>query len=125
MTPVAKKLSNADLADVAAFFGGNNAYASLLGSYQLAGDEHGMLLVRRGDSARQLPACNACHGNHVGGPIETPTLAGQRQGYLLRQLNAFASGQRQNDLFGRMRMIARKLTPAEREEVTRSYQGTL
>lgn len=125
MTPVARKLTETDLADVAAFFSHDNVNASLLGPYQLAGDEQGINLVRRGDSTRQLPACNACHGSHVGGPLETPTLAGQRQDYLLRQLDDFASGARHNDLFGRMRTIAAKLTPAERRAVTRSYQGLL
>jgi cytochrome c553 len=125
MSPVARKLADTDLADIAAFFGRDNVDTSLLDTYRLAGDEHGIELVRRGDPSRQLPACNSCHGNHVGGPLETPTLAGLRQAYILRQLNNFASGARRNDLFGRMRNIARKLTPEEKEEVARTYQGVL
>jgi cytochrome c553 len=125
MSPVARKLSEYQLADVAAYFGHNDAHASLLAGYQLGGDEHATDLIRRGDSSRQLPACNACHGDHVGGPLEAPTLAGQRQDYLLRQLDGYARGARRNDLFGRMRTIAGKLTPTERKEVARAYQGVL
>lgn len=125
MTPVVQQLNELQMGDVASYFGHNNAYASLLGPYQLAGERHAAELIQRGDPSRQLPACNSCHGNHVGGPIETPTLAGQRREYLLRQLNAYASGERRNDIFGRMRSVARKLTPAEREEVARAYEGVL
>jgi hypothetical protein len=45
----------------------------------------------------------SCHGAHAGGPIETPTLAGQGQEYLLAQLTAFANGDRHNDIYNRMR----------------------
>src|SRR5579885_3406486 len=41
-------------------------------------------------SLRGIPACASCHGAHAGGPIETPTLSGQRQEYLAAQLSAFA-----------------------------------
>jgi cytochrome c553 len=125
MTPVVQKLNEIQMADVAAFLGGNNAYASLLSRYQLAGDPRATEIIRRGDPARRLPPCNSCHGNHVGGPIETPTLAGQRAPYIVRQLNAYAAGERRNDIYGRMRGIAAKLTPTEREAIARSYQGVL
>lgn len=125
MTPVVGQLNDLQMADVAAYLGRNNAYASLLGPYKLEGDAHVLELITRGDSARHLPSCNSCHGNHVGGPIETPTLMGQQHAYLLLQLNSFANGSRRNDVFGRMRGIARKLTPEERDAVTGAYEGVL
>lgn len=125
MTPVARRLADTDLADIAAFFGNDVTAVSLRAPYQLAGDEKAIELIRRGDSSRQLPACNSCHGNHVGGPLETPALAGLRMDYMVRQLDDFASGKRRNDLFGRMRTIAGKLTPDERKAVARAYQGVL
>ena len=82
-------------------------------------------LANEGDSHRRLPACLACHVNNSGGPIETPVITGQMQDYLLVQLNAFASGQRKNDVYGRMRDVSRKLTPREREALARYFQGTL
>lgn len=125
MTSVVSQLDELQMADVASYLSRNNAYASLLGRYSLAGDEHALALITRGDSARQLPSCNSCHGNHVGGPIETPSLMGQQRAYLLLQLNNYASGSRRNDVFGRMRSIARKLTPEERDAVARAYEGVL
>jgi cytochrome c553 len=80
-------------------------------------------LVEDGDPVRGLPACASCHGVRAGGPIETPTLSGQRQEYLLAQLQDYLKGQRHNDVYARMRTIAAKLTPDEMDRVTRYYAG--
>ena len=78
-----------------------------------------------GDSRRRIPACLSCHLNGVGGPIETPVIIGQSREYMIQQMNAYASGARKNDVYGRMRDISKKLTPQEREELARYFQGTL
>jgi hypothetical protein len=59
----------------------------------------------------------------AGGPIETPTLAGQREEYLLAQLQAYAKGERHNDVYTRMRGIAAKLKPDEMARIARYYSG--
>ena len=82
-------------------------------------------LAWEGDSRRRIPACLSCHTNGVGGPIETPVIIGQSREYMVAQLNAYADGARKNDVYGRMRDIARKLTPEEREQLARYFQGTL
>jgi cytochrome c553 len=71
--------------------------------------------------SRGIPGCASCHGAHAGGPIETPTLAGQRQEYLLSQLTAFAKGDRHNDIYNRMRGIAAKLRKDEIEKLAEYY----
>ena len=81
-------------------------------------------LVERGDPARGLPACNACHGVTAGGPIETPTLSLQSQNYLAQQLHAFKSGDRHNDIYTRMRSIASMLTDQEIEGLAKFYATT-
>ena len=48
-----------------------------------------------------------------GGPIETPVLAEQRDEYLIQQLKLYASGERRNDVYARMRLIASRLTEDE------------
>jgi hypothetical protein len=40
-------------------------------------------------------------------------------------LEAYANGTRRNDVYGRMRDISRKLTPEEREQLARYFEGTL
>ena len=125
MTPVAQKLAVADLANVAAYYAFESRAYAAIGSRELLGDAEIERLANEGDSRRRLPACLSCHVNNAGGPIETPVITGQSEEYLLAQLNAFASGQRKNDVYGRMRDVARKLTPQERAALARYFQGTL
>jgi cytochrome c553 len=125
MTPVAQKLSITDLANVSAYYAAASKEYAAIGQRELIGDAPIEKLAKEGDSRRRIPACLACHVNNAGGPIETPVITGQPQSYLLLQMNNFASGQRQNDVYGRMRDISRKLTPEERAELARFFQGTL
>jgi cytochrome c553 len=125
MTEVARKLAVGDLASIAAYFAGASKEYASLGSRDLSGGEEIVRLAWEGDTRRRIPACMSCHTNGVGGPIETPTLAGQEREYLVAQLNAYSAGTRKNDVYGRMRDIAKKLTPQEREQLARYFQGTL
>lgn len=125
MTPVAQTLASTDLASVAAYYSAASKEYAAIGKRQLLGEMEVVQLANEGDSHRRLPACLACHVNNSGGPIETPVITGQDEYYLLAQLNAFASGQRKNDVYGRMRDVASKLTPEERAELARYFQGTL
>ena len=57
--------------------------------------EAGEALVRRGDPARGLPACNDCHGAQMTGLAPfVPGLLGLPRDYLNAQLGAWRSGQR-------------------------------
>lgn len=125
MTNVSKQLAPADLAAVAAHFAAASKQYAAIGSRDLVGEIEIEKLANEGDSRRRIPACLSCHVNGVGGPIETPVIIGQTQEYMLKQLNAYADGTRSNDVYGRMRSISRKLTPQEREELARYFQGTL
>jgi len=125
MTGVAKQLAPADLAAVAAYFSAASKEYAAIGARDLIGEAHIERLAREGDSSRRLPACLSCHINGVGGPIETPVIIGQSREYMIQQLNAYASGQRKNDVYGRMRDVARKLTPEERAELARYFEGTI
>lgn len=80
-------------------------------------------IVSNGDVSRGLPPCAACHGSRTGGPIETPTLTGQYATYLEAQLRAFATGQRHNDIYHRMRSVAAKLSPDEMNLIAIYYSG--
>lgn len=125
MTPVAKALQVADLAAVSAFYADASKEYASLGVRDLSGDLEIERLAREGDSHRRIPACLACHINGSGGPIETPVITGQNEAYILTQLNAYANHTRKNDVYGRMRDIARKLTPDERAQLARYFQGTM
>ncbi len=122
MAAIVQGLDDDQMADVAAHFSALTKGA-LDPRTISSGDPDIVRLVEYGNSARGIPSCASCHGAHAGGPIETPTLAGQRQEYLLAQLDAFARGARHNDIFNRMRGIAAKLQPGEMEKLAEYYSA--
>ena len=122
MTDIARALDEATLADVAAYYAGQpmrNPNPATLASAPAAI----ITLVELGDPRRNIPPCASCHRAGAGGPIETPVLAEQGNAYLILQLKMYASGQRRNDLYARMRTIAAQLTPAEIEGLAAYYRA--
>jgi len=121
MMPIAAALDTQAMADVAAHF------TSLPAADRVVAETAVPLrietLARHGDPGRGLPACDACHGLRRSGPEETPTLLGQSVPYLEGQLTLFGSGERSNDIYGRMRAIARSLTPQEMHHLAVYYGG--
>jgi cytochrome c553 len=74
----------------------------------------GEALVRRGDPARRLPACNDCHGAAMTGRAPfVPGLLGLPRDYLNAQLGAWRGGQRRAMEPDCMADIARRLAPEE------------
>ena len=74
----------------------------------------GEALARAGDAARQLPACQACHGLALtGGGQDGPGLLGLPVGYPNAQLGAWRTGARRADAPDCMAQIARALTPQD------------
>ncbi len=125
MTPYAAQLTVPQLASVSVYYGRFAQQATGLGGRDLPGDDYIVKLAREGDSARALPACDSCHVPGAGGPIETPVLTGQNLQYLAAQLRAYKTGDRQNDVYRRMRDISEKLTEQEIDGLARYYRGVL
>jgi cytochrome c553 len=124
MTNIAQALQDQDIINLSTHF----ASAAERGLDQKTAevvDEDTLRLVERGDPARGLPACNACHGFNSGGPIETPSLSRQNKEYLASQLHAFKSSDRRNDIYTRMRSIASKLSDREVGTLATFYASTL
>jgi cytochrome c553 len=122
MTDIAKALDEATLADVAAYYAAQpkrNPNPATLADAPAAI----VHLVELGDPSRNIPPCAACHRPGSGGPIETPILAEQGKEYIVEQLKMYAAGNRRNDVYGRMRTIAARLTPAEMEGLATYYRA--
>jgi len=121
MAPFAQALDERQMADVAAYYASRDpqrrAPASTAVSLDIA------QLVTIGNVGRGLPACDSCHGANYSGPEGAAVLLGQSASYLEQQLQLFASGERDNDLFGRMRTIASQLTPEEMHSLAIYYGG--
>ena len=112
MTDIARALDETIIADVAAYYARQPMRNPDPSTLAPAPDAI-VRLVELGDPNRNIPPCAACHRQGAGGPIDAPVLAEQRQEYLTSQLKMFASGERRNDVYGRMRTIAAKLTEGE------------
>lgn len=122
MTPIVQGLSEQDMLDVSAYYA-SLSRGTLDPNVAQLDDPATAQLINRGDPARGIPACVACHGTRAGGPMETPTIAGQNKDYLAAQLRAYGDGTRTNDVYARMRSIADALTPEEIDRLAAYYAG--
>jgi cytochrome c553 len=122
MSPVAKTLSEDQLAQTAVYFS-HFGDPTGLGHRWPVPDPPIVRLTHRGDPGRGIAPCESCHARGSGGPIEAPVLWGQHQEYLYAQLKAFADGARRNDVYRRMRDIAGRLSAEEMRELAEYYQG--
>ena len=74
----------------------------------------GEALVRRGDPARELPACTACHGAAMTGVRPAvPGLLGLPRDYLIGQLGAWQTGLRKAFVPDCMAHVAQRLSPTD------------
>ncbi|MBN2699863.1 MAG: c-type cytochrome [Methylohalobius sp. ZOD2] len=123
MQNFASGLSDQDMADLAAWY--SRQKPSVGPQADSERFEAVTALVRRGDSKRIIPPCRVCHGeNGQGERIDTPRIAGLSQTYLEQTLQAYGDGSRHNDIYGRMRLIAKQLT-ADEIRLLSEYYATL
>ncbi len=121
MNGIAKSLSQQDAADLASWFAGQSpAFQSPSPMVY----EEAETLVKAGSRDRILPPCEVCHGNDGKGQVmDMPALSGQNAEYTAATLKAFKSGERRNDIYSRMRLIAESLTEKEIESLGYYYQN--
>lgn len=115
--------SKQDLQDQAAYFakqdmGVNQADPELV--------EKGAALYRGGNMATGVPSCAGCHNPQGKGnePAGYPHLGGQNAEYLVKQLNAYRDGTRDNGANAAIMMdVSSRLTDAEIEAVASYMSG--
>ena len=116
MKMIAAGISDADLADIAAYFAAQPAMPSGTTPKQAAAHQ----LYVNGDPARNLPACASCHGEGGKGTAGVgPVIGGQGLRYLEQQLQDWRNGSRTNSAGGVMNQFAAPLTDAEIEALAR------
>jgi cytochrome c553 len=111
MAPIAQALTEDQTRDVAAYFAAQKHDGAKTGAATAPADI--VKLAREGSPTRGIASCDSCHGPSRSGPEEAPVLVGQSASYLEAQLKNFASTARKNDMFARMRTIAKQLSPEE------------
>lgn len=122
MGAMAMPLSEQDMADLAAY------YASLPISNNSTPEnvvDEGKVLYTAGDAERGLTACIACHGPRGNGTELSgfPKISGQHAEYIKLQLEKFRDGSRNNDMNAMMRDVAKKLTDADIETLSKYVGG--
>ena len=131
MQPIVDPLTNEDINDLSVYFATQTpAGLEADPSYWKAGEK----LYRKGDPARQIPACSACHGPLGRGNLAAayPALRAQHAVYTVKQLNDFskdtrypgaAAGKPANPNALIMATIAKRLTPEDIRDVASYVQG--
>ncbi|ENC9837621.1 c-type cytochrome [Vibrio fluvialis] len=123
MSGMAMPLSEEDMADLAAYFSSLPISSNSTPEDVVA---KGKVLYNAGDASRGLTACTACHGPRGNGTELSgfPKISGQHADYIKAQLQKFRDGKRGNDMNEMMRDVAKKLTDAD-IEILSKYVGGL
>ncbi len=134
MSPMAKPLSDQDIADLAAYFSKQAVKPAEAKKELLANGEK---LYTKGKGRPDIIAgCIGCHGQTGGGKADwketmkvpptilAPAIGSQHPAYIAKQLAAYKSGARTNDEAGLMRQIASRMTNDEIAAVA-EYAATL
>jgi len=130
MQPLAATLSDQDIHDLAVYYEAQTPTGLEADPSYWQG---GQALYVRGDRAREVPACIACHGPVGRGNLAAgyPALRAQQSVYVVKQLNDYASGARyagpnplQASRNGTMMFtVAKRLTPEQIRDVASYVQG--
>jgi cytochrome c553 len=112
MWGMAARLSDPTIDGLAAYYSGQPPVSGSPGNPALVAA--GRKIFEEGIPATDVPACQACHGDKAQGNGPIPRLAGQHLAYLERQLDAFASNARANEI---MHENSKNLTPQQISEV--------
>ncbi len=111
MTAMVAGLSEQNMVDLAAFYAAQSLPPA---NSEHDGGDIARQLVGKGDGKRLIPPCASCHGaNGEGKIVHYPALAGQMSMYTSQTMQNYKSGQRANDIYSRMRLIAANLSDAE------------
>jgi len=119
MYKATRDLDEQQLADLAAWFASQEPAQPAADRNM---DPAVLQLVFRGDPQRMIKACASCHGRDGrGGQFDHPALAGQYPEYLVYTMTEFKEDDRTNDIYSRMRVVAKALTEEEIEGLAAYY----
>ncbi|HTN93201.1 MAG TPA: c-type cytochrome [Gallionella sp.] len=123
MSGMAGSVSDADLADISAYF----ASQPIMKGVHPSDNKLGKKLFENDDLARMMVRCNSCHGAtgkglEPGNPVY-PVIGGQHKEYLLAQLISFRKGARNNSPGGIMNITVHRLSDAELEALADYISG--
>lgn len=118
-------LSDQDMADLAKYYASFPLPTLPVGvTHDAAKAKDASKLIVRGDGSRFIAPCQSCHGSKGEGSItDIPALAGMPPEYFIKTMQEYRDGTRKNDVYARMRLIAKDLSDAEIEAMAHYYAG--
>jgi cytochrome c553 len=105
MSPVAAKMTNAEINELADYFSKQTLPPPREANAQV---------VANGKNITEQFYCVSCHGATLGGQLHVPRLAGQQRQYLVTQLRGFKAGTR-FDMDGNMTAAMQGVAEADLE----------
>jgi cytochrome c553 len=121
MNEAVERLTNEQLAALAAWYA-SQPVAKVEVDPEETVSEETLNLVFRGDKTRLIQPCASCHGPRgEGAIIDVPAIAGQNIKYFVDTMKDYAKDKRTNDVYSRMRIIAKALTRDEIDELAVYY----
>lgn len=115
MIRLAQTMTEQQMADIAAYYESLPLPPSSAATLATKEEVESILpLLTEGDGKRMLPPCLLCHEKGAKGvERDIPALEGQRAEYFRKTMQEFKDGTRHNDIYARMRQIAKALTDEE------------
>lgn len=115
-------LSEADMADISAYFASQTIKGGAFNADLVAKGES---IYRGGITETSVPACIGCHsptgaGN---GPAAFPSLKSQHPEYIVMQLTKFKNGTRSNDSGKMMQNVSKRMLESEMQAVAAYIAG--
>lgn len=121
MNEAVERLTDEQLAALAVWYA-QQPVASVEVDAEEKVSEDTLRLVFRGDKKRLIQPCASCHGARgQGAIIDVPAIAGQNIKYFVETMKDYAKDKRTNDIYSRMRIIAKSLTREEIDELAVYY----
>lgn len=122
MSPMAMPLSEEEMANLAAYYGGLEQNGGTAEADMVALGEK---IYRAGNSDSGVPACTGCHGPAgLGSNLSKfPRISGQHSEYTDQTLKLWRSAERKNDPNGMMRGVAARMTDDEIAAVAAYIEG--
>lgn len=121
MSPMAALLNDQGIKDVAAYLATQKTSAGAAAKDKIAA---GKLIYKGGNLSAGIVACSSCHSpTGMGNPASKyPKVSGQHAQYIVKQLQDFKAGTRNNGA-GIMTSIAKRMSTAEMEAVAEYMSG--
>nr|VFK43392.1 MAG: Cytochrome c553 [Candidatus Kentron sp. TC]VFK46031.1 MAG: Cytochrome c553 [Candidatus Kentron sp. TC]VFK57403.1 MAG: Cytochrome c553 [Candidatus Kentron sp. TC] len=123
MNPIARELTQTEMKNLGVYFG-NLPFTIDPQAIDFQTLERGADLALRGKPEYGMPACISCHGPEGGGfGPHFPPLVGQPPEYLIRQIDKWQTGERDNDHLALMQNIANQMTDGDKLNATAYFSN--